>query len=492
MKFFKLGLLTLLISLFILGSCKNPDSIGLGVDPSKALQGSLIDTATIKTVTALDDSVLTSGTSSTDTIVPIAYFKDPVFGTTEANLAASLSLPGDIAFSTPTDPVIIDSAVLVLNYMKGFYGDITTNYNINVYQLAEPILGKSYYNNKSWSFSTPAIGSKTFVPHPNDSLKIKAIVTGGPDTLIKVQPQLRIPISAAFIKNSLFNGSASTLGTNTIFQNSVKGLYVSVNTTPLTATHPGGNLFFSVSTSSRIDVYYRVIHPSASPDSLVATMPVGEYHAVQIKHDYTVNADISNQILPANANGSFPTVYLQGMGGLRNKLSFPYLTNARLLHDLRKSSFATNPAVDTLGITDISINQAELRVTPVASSGIPFPALRRLTLYRLDIAHQRTLVPDAYSADPRYLGVGSFGGFFDTYHQSYSFIITGYVNDLLKGKLIDYGTYLAPADSTGLYTGSATVNIGSAINFTGRSVLGGNKTSAYKMKLNILYNKVTK
>jgi predicted small secreted protein len=39
MKFYKLGLLTLLISLFILNSCKTQDGIGLDVDPATQING---------------------------------------------------------------------------------------------------------------------------------------------------------------------------------------------------------------------------------------------------------------------------------------------------------------------------------------------------------------------------------------------------------------------------------------------------------------------
>ncbi|HEY2583220.1 MAG TPA: hypothetical protein VGI43_15515, partial [Mucilaginibacter sp.] len=61
MKFFRLDLLTLLISLFILNSCKNQDSIGLGINPSGQPNGILVDTSTIITNTVKEDSVITSG-----------------------------------------------------------------------------------------------------------------------------------------------------------------------------------------------------------------------------------------------------------------------------------------------------------------------------------------------------------------------------------------------------------------------------------------------
>src|ERR1700761_6992282 len=97
MKFFRLDLLTLLISLFILNSCKNQDTIGLGVNTSTQLSGNLIDTSTIIVNTIPEDSVVTSGLGNT----ALSYFKDPVLGTSEANIAMDLNLPGSAAYVIP-------------------------------------------------------------------------------------------------------------------------------------------------------------------------------------------------------------------------------------------------------------------------------------------------------------------------------------------------------------------------------------------------------
>src|ERR1700755_2521787 len=98
MKFYRLDLLTLLISLFILNSCKNKDTIGLGIDSSTQLNGSLIDTATIIVNTAKEAPVITSGLGKT----PLGYFIDPVMGTTESNIAVGLGLPGNTGYTLPT------------------------------------------------------------------------------------------------------------------------------------------------------------------------------------------------------------------------------------------------------------------------------------------------------------------------------------------------------------------------------------------------------
>ena len=89
MKFYKLGLLTLLISLFILNSCKTQD--GIGLDPTNEIKGSLLTNNNVVAATAYEDSIITNNLS---TRAPLAYFKDPEFGTTEANIAAVFRYPG--------------------------------------------------------------------------------------------------------------------------------------------------------------------------------------------------------------------------------------------------------------------------------------------------------------------------------------------------------------------------------------------------------------
>jgi len=472
MKFFRLDLLTLLISLFILNSCKNPDAVGLGVDPTQASQASLVDTTTITATTMLDDSVLTNSIGT----CPLAYFKDPALGTTEANIAASLNLPGSAAFTLPAGTITIDSTRLVLSYADGFYGDsLTTKYKVNVYQLTEPLVSShSYYNNKVWAHSNTLLGTQSFFVRQKDSVKILDIVTGAKDTLKKVAPQIRIPISNSFIFNNFFAASTSQLTTNSVFLNAIKGLYITLDKAGTTGG-PGGNIYFNLASGgSSLTVYYKVNHGSTI-DTLSASLPLGNPHAVEIKHDYSGVPAIVNQL--NNPTVSSGTIYLQGLAGLRAKIGFPYLKK------LLPANLTSN---------DIVINRAELVVSPVAGTDIPYVPTPRLTLYRFDIAHQRVTVPDATNGDIHYLSVGSFGGFYDNFHKTYNYIITGYVEDLIRGKVTDYGTFLAPADTTGYHTGSATIDVSATSSVGARAIVGGNKTSGYKMKLNILYSKVTK
>lgn len=477
MKFVKTDLLTLLISLFILSACKKPDAVGLAIDPSQVINGTLLDTVSINAVTLRDDSVITTNLAASQNgenvyVTPLAYYKDLVFGVTEANVAMSISTPGRVAFTKPTGTVTVDSAILVLRYAKGFYGDTTaTNYKLNVYQLNEQPLNQTYYNTKAWSYNPALIGTRSFFARPNDSVKVSQLITGAPDTVKKLPAQIRIPLNTSFARNNiLLTDSLKLIGTEA-FKRYFKGLYLTFDKAQTTGG-AGGN-FYLLTDSCALNIYYKNTSSAGVIDTVMASFPASGNYASQIKHDYT-GTDIP-AALSSTAKTS-GTIYLQGLAGLRAKISFP--------------SLATNVKQQ---IGNAALNRAELIVTPVAGTRLyPFLPAPRLTMYRYNIAKQRTYIPDANPIP--YPNPGSdrrsltpyplvFGGFYDKTKNEYHFIITGYIQDLILGKTIDYGTFLAPADLYNTTVEYATGSVYSA----GRLVAGGDKTSAYKMKLNIIY-----
>jgi len=472
MKFFRLDLLTLLISLFILNSCKNEGTIGL--NSSSQLTGTFTDTSTIVVNTVPDigfnafniaptDSIVTSGLTKT----PLGYMQDPVLGASEANIAVALNLPGSSAYTLPTGSIVIDSAVLALKYADGFYGDsLTSKFKVNVYQLTtRPLDGHSYYNTTVWPYdNTNLLGTRTFFAHTHDSIQIYNIITGAPDTLIKVAPQLRIPISKNFINNILFNASSTQLASNTVFLNSVRGLYLTMDKAGTQGA--GGTFMFNLTDS--LNVYYHTIN-GTTIDTASVSLPLSTVHAAQIKQTP------SNAVLTELANtttGSRNVIYLQGLAGLKAKISFPYLKSI----------------LTTVG-SRVIINRAELVITPVPGSTIPFVAQPKLTMYQYDITHTPVELQDATTTDPRSGGINTFGGFYSQSANSYHFIITGYIQDLMDGKTVDYGTFLAPVDTTN----TSSVDINPTPQTAGRTIaVGTDKNSPYRIKLNIMYTKLNK
>ena len=476
MKFFRLDLLTLLISLFILNSCKNQDTVGLGVNAGNQLNSNLIDTSTIVINTVLDDSVATDAAGSPLAKNALAYFVDPIFGTTISSIATDINLPSENAYTPPIGTVTVDSAILQLSYAPGFYGDsIQSRYVVNVYQLQNRFnLDTTYYNTKNfgdYTSSVPLGASLPFTPRPHDSIKVYSIISGAPDTLVQVQPQIRIPISTSFVTNNFFTASSTTLGSNAVFQNNVRGFYITINRSK--STGAGGIMYFTA--NDTLQVYYKAKHGSTIDTGLVS-LPI-VHTAMRIQHLYstTIQTELNN-----TTSGSRPMFYLEGLGGLRAKVSFP-----NLLYNLRYNLLHNkNPQKDS----DVLINRAELVITPAPGTYIPYSPIPRLTMYQLDIASQRINIQDA-SSDPRAGGLATFGGFYGPAVNEYHFVITAYLQDLLSGKQVNYGTYIAPIDTTN--TTGEDVAVTSQI-AARTAAVGANPSSPYRIKLNVIYTKIAK
>jgi len=465
MKYIKLDLLTLLISLFIFSSCEKTGTIGLDIAPEDSLKSVFTDTITVNTLTTKEDSVITSNISQN----PFGFLTDPVFGTTEANLALALNLPSD-NYSFGTSPSL-DSAVLVLKYGDEFYGDsLASNYAINIHQLKSVFnTSKSYYNTNTWGDygAEPVIGSVNNVKRFawNDSTSITAIIKGGPDKpATKVAPQIRIRLSSDFINNHFLSANAkSKLTNNTTFSAFLKGLFVTINKNG--STGAGGIIFFNLqSTVSALEIYYKTPNGTAIDTNVATFKAVG---ASEIKQTPTTLVQTQVQLQNPGANVSFPTVYVQPMAGLRTRLRFPYLNK------LREKG-------------NISVNKAELVVTAINAADNVFKPAPRLTLYQLDIAGQRRPVPDnAIGIDNRFLDERIFGGFYNATTKTYTFNITSYIQDLINKPIDQYDTFIAPIDLP--LTGRS--NISPAATTAARAILGGKNHPQSPIKLKITYTR---
>lgn len=459
MKFIRQDLLTLLISLFILSGCSNPDGVGLDVDPQYAISGTLVDSSTIYSSTLREDSLITTSLSR----YPLGYMVDPVFGTTEANLAMTLTLPDtDLSFGTAP---VLDSAVLVLKY-SDFYGDSTnTTYQIDVHQLKETLLPSApYYNTFVHQFNSAVIGSKR-VPRVRikDSVTVQDIIKDKADGTKKVVPQLRIPLDPAFVTANILNADSAKLASTLAFREYFKGLYVTINKQQ--SNGAGGVMYFDLAGSegsSGLQLYYKTTSGS-TVDTTSTTLNIASGSspvAAHFVHNYSgtpVAAAIGN---PHQVSS---VTYVQGLAGLKTKVTFPYLTNLKSLGD-------------------VTINKAEL-VIDVEGGTYPFTPVPRIFLYRTDIAGQKQFLPDVSDRDFRSVTDFDFGGYFDTGRRRYVFSVTAYVQDIINGRLKQFDAFIAPAD--------LLTDKGSAISPTGvvagRSVLSGFGNPNIKMKLNIFY-----
>ncbi|WP_316810426.1 DUF4270 domain-containing protein [Pedobacter heparinus] len=484
MKFTKQDLLTLLIGLFLFASCKDSNTIGLDLDPDYAITGTLMDSATVASQTLKDE--VTSGVGLIRH--PLGVMTDPEFGKSEAALAMAVGLP-NTGYKFGTN-ALIDSAVLVLPYSTQLYGDtIVPVYTVTVKQLTNDLAQEtSYSTDKTWPAGATPLGTFSGRIKPSTKIKINDIVAGAADTLKTVVPQMRIKLNNTFIQNQIINLDSVTLSKQANFFKSFKGLHLTATT-----TDKGGIVFFNLSgTDGKVEIYYKRQNATTATatDTVAVSFPIGTTTGpvtASIKHDYT-GTPVKTQLDNPTPATPYAVTYLQGLGGLRNKISFPYLKN--FVANSKKPENGGNPN------TRLIVNKAELVID--LSSGtdaLPFSAAPRLSLYRLDIAGQRANVPDndnsvqgQYNGDPRALGSEVlFGGYFDSVRKRYLFTVTSYIQDLLDGKTEDNGTYLATSSST-------EFNISPSVTSAARSIINKWKkdpaTGDRLIKLNIYYTKI--
>jgi hypothetical protein len=470
MKYYFRDLLTLLISLFILSGCENPSKVGLDVNPDDQIQGALIDDLPISAVTVKESSTSTKSSYQH----PLGYLKDPTIGESSASIQLGLEKVFASDSRIPTNAAI-DSVVMVFDYGMDFFGDsLNSTTTIEVKQLSAPFqFNKDYPSDETWAVESEVLGSKTLNKFAyRDSIQIHTVVNAK-DTIVKVGPQLRIPMSAAKIKN-LFDGNidSATFASNTFFQNRIKGFQLSINKTNQVGI--GGIVHLAINSNQNgLMVYYKL---PGSTDQNIKFYSMSSQNAISSLSN-TYSTAVTDQL--ANPTGNYETVYVQAPAGLRVKLSLPTLSS--------------------LKDQNLIINKAELIIyTDADATGTTFTQQApRLTLYREDIAGQRIPLPDGDTRtatlptgevrnirDSRSFGL-SFGGKYDKDKKSYSFILTSYIQDILKSKINNSTFYVAPASNVEASLVPYLLNVYSG----SRAVLGGNSNENYKMKLNIYYTK---
>ena len=473
MKFIKQDLLTLLIGLFLFAGCKSTNNIGLDVDANTAIKGELLDNQTVTSSTVKSADVGTAGLSR----YPLGYMNDPIFGKTEASIALTINPPSlnyNYGLSPQLDSVILvlrlDSAVVGAKDIEPtkFYGDtVNSIYSIDVSQLDNPVT--NFLSNTEQSSSSTLLGNYTGKIKPNTKIKITDIVAGKPDSLKLLPAQIRIKLDKQFFQDNVVLTSNFITTSNAVFVNSVRGLSVRINKT--SSSGIGGISFVQLRNSnSYLQFVYKKTNDKATKDTVSVNYPVvASSSSANIKHDYSGTA-IQTQL--DNPTTQYNVTYAQGLAGVKTRIFFPTLKNF------------------TATYGKVAVNKAELVVPAGAgTTANPFGPLTRLSLYRSDIAGQPAELPDhdggspTVRPDPRNVGDIIFGGYYDSLKNRYVFVVTSYVQDLIDGKLQDYGAFLAPSDLVEFQIMSTAIT-------ASRTVIGANNNTANRLKLNVYYTKI--
>jgi hypothetical protein len=427
-------LLIILISLFILQSCKKEGSIGLEDQLNETGIGvGKNDTSSIIVWTVKDDTLISSNYARN----LLGELIDPVFGETRASIAFHATLSkNNVSFgTTPT----LDSIVMVMGYIgdtsQRFYGDKNSIFNISVSQLDETISNDSiYYSNKKYKVKSTEIGSVRYRPNPKDSLIIQNIIDNKKDTVMKVYPQIRIKLTDDFGKELLAKSGLVDLSDNTAFLNAYKGFYL----TAKNLSGNGGVMSFDLTNANRsyIILYYK---NTTDTSNFIFNINSVAANVNRYEHDYS-NTKVQYQFTDTVQGQQ--NAYAQSLAGTRVRIRFPDL-------ELRKDS------------NKIAINKAELIIPIETGSDSKFAPISTLSLK----ARRK-------GSSAEYL-ISS--GVYDASKKQYTIEMTKTVQQFILNRL----------DFQALYLEDASKQIKA-----NRSILNGPKHPSRPIRLAISYSKL--
>ena len=381
-----------LLTCIMLNSCKD-EHTDIGEDILGNLENTeFTDTITLQAYSVLEDTINTTNTSANI----LGHISDPVFGKCRAGIITQLALSGS-AVNFGTHPVI-DSIILTLQ-LSGFYGDTNSCVGIRVHHLYESLDSQAkYYQNSTVSYDpTPLNYNLTgYTIRPTSSSVVDTSVLG---------PHLRIRLSQQFGQYLLQHQE----DLNNQFLNFLKGLYIDA------VSHTGndGYLLITNMTSalSGLTLYYH--NDSNNGQRYTFSCSENCVRFTKFDHEYSssTNTDFIQEVLQGQTELGEKVLYVQGCGGVKTRITFPYLENAFEKLDNR-----------------VVIHRAELVVTNVNADEKCFIQPSALTLQGIGKSDNsiRFLPDDDYYTSSNY-----YGGTYDASKSEYRFRITNYVQQLI-------------------------------------------------------------
>ncbi|HZK08542.1 MAG TPA: DUF4270 family protein [Bacteroidales bacterium] len=402
----------MVVALIFSGCDIDPDKIGVDLQPeADKLNIFYTDTVTVLAHTIRVDSVRTDKTLRT----MLGSYNDPVFGTSSSAMALQLRL-SSTAVELGTSPVL-DSIVLSMDYtivpmginrIMRAYGDTTTEQTWNVYELDQSIYADSiYYSSSQVALKSGEIATKTFAPHPTDS-----IVEDG----VKSHARLRIKMDDSFVQK-FRDADPADFASIEGFLQFFKGLYIQ----PEVVTQGGAILFFNVgSTTSRMTLYYK----NEVEDSLRYFFPVTSLSGrfMNFTHDYQFAASELQSQLNGDTVPGQQQLFVQAMGGTAVMFEFPYIRNLTLDGNL-------------------ALNQAKLVFTNSVDAS-PFMEPTEFLLYNVGRDGSYRLLEDQTE------GAEYFGGRYDPKSHQLSFRITQQMQKILTQDTLATRFYLGASSGS--------------------------------------------
>lgn len=470
-------------------SCDNPDQIGL--DDQHFVNGTFVDTVTVWTRTEA------TGKSRTDNRLFVltnpftgareyfiknrvaGFFKDPVFGTTDARIYTQVLTARNHDFGE--DPVL-DSAVLVLGYTQA-YGDTLSTVEIMVEELEES-MGDSLielYSDKQYT-TGQLLGSRSFrINDLSDSVEVQDFQGAGADTVRREYPQLRIRLDNAYMSEKILHADTAILNDYNRFRTEhFKGIAIRMNGQ---GSAGGGLIAFNMGNfyrsqdgvqddRSKLILYYRT---NNNEDTLRRTFGINSF-AVQSNyfgHEYE-GTKAGEAINDDTYNGQ-ESIYIQPLAGTQTRIRFPYLK------DLGKEG------------REIKVNKAELILSVVPGTGTPYRPATQIMLHQGmeenddDSVNSNGLIEHIIDNINPILQGSLSNGAYDRDRQVYRFNITRYVQEVIREESTGDTLYLSVLDNL-FFQQIPRIRSIPGVSTPARVVIGGGDHPEYRARLEITYS----
>ncbi|GAB3803179.1 DUF4270 family protein [Spirosoma humi] len=395
----------------VLFACQSGDlNVGQSVINPQQLQIQSVDSMTVKTSTVMrTDSFVTSGPTIADMVV--GQWKDTYTGLQTAQAFAAIDYPSNSLVSQTNFQ--LDSLVLELGY-SFTYGDTTSTFDLEVYQLNRPLQSQFYYNTSTVAYAAKPLVKQSFRPNQYSNTRLV---------------QIRLPAELA---QTLFEKiSSGEIADNTTLNDFLPGFSLLGKST--------SNTFLGFTTSasvSGIRMYYHDTDINRTPSNLLFS--ISSLHFTNLKNDRsgTILSALKNRSDMVASDLTDKTTVVSLGAGIQTRIEFPYLNDF-----FRPATFA-------------DINRALLVISPVRRDlrdNMNPPA--SLQLYQTNNLNEIVAtVPGGavgtdpaganYSANPEAILLT----------DSYTIDLTYYIGQIIKKKALSQPLILTVPTSSGFNT----------------------------------------
>lgn len=376
-SFFVFTIATLLFT----QSCNDPTTFGADLLEEDQTELQYFDTISMQAATVAGEPITINSTLTSYPAYLCGKMKDPIFGTTTAEIFMQLQ-PRENTIPFLEDGYIIDSVVLGLPYETNyFYGRISDFYDVEIRRLTEVVSSDANYTSDTTFASSDSslLGSISYVPRYDSVTYINYYGGTVGDTVST--GMLRIPLDKRF-GGSILGLDSATLVSETSFLEAFPGLHIKP-----TSTNAGMPAFDIDNSLTGIYIYYH-IGDNFYQYQLRINTGVLRYVSLDIDDTNSVVGNVLAGNAPPEAEN---LLFTQGMIGPTFRIDFPHL--------------------DQLRGRNLVINKAELEMrvgSLTGDSSDVFLPTDQLILVYLNEDGERVLLDDVYFASNNLEDV--FGG----------------------------------------------------------------------------------